>query len=176
MADRTPRKKRPAPASARVTNSSKKSGKFTAFAYACAEAAPRRALNFVDDGSASDDDDAFVPAATHKLLGYKCRGESALAPHVEAIFDLAHRVCAVPRDFQAQHKYGSKSGICHEERLANAYLHGMLGPKHGRRLGPGGPQVDDGEEDELRRQLKRLVDRKEFDAAVELCTDNEVEV
>ena len=77
MASRTPTKKRATPASARVTDSSKKSGKkFGGFAYAGADAAPRRALNFVDDGSASDDDDIFVPVATHKLVGYKREGET----------------------------------------------------------------------------------------------------
>ena len=96
MASRTPAKKRATPASARVTDSSKKSGrKFGGFAYAGADAAPRRALNFVDDGSASDDDDIFVPVATHKLVGYKREGETTPAPHVAAIFDLARRVTAL---------------------------------------------------------------------------------
>jgi len=86
MASRTPTKKRATPASARVTDSSKKSGKkFGGFAYAGADAAPRRALNFVDDGSASDDDDIFVPVATHKLVGYKREGETEPAPHAAAM-------------------------------------------------------------------------------------------
>ena len=157
MASRTPTKKRATPASARVTDSSKKSGKkFGGFAYAGADAAPRRALNFVDDGSASDDDDIFVPVATHKLVGYKREGETEPAPHAAAIFDLARRVCVVPRDFEAQHRYGPKSGICHEERVANAYLAGML----------------EGGDEELRRSLKRLVDRREYAEAVELCAAN----
>ena len=70
-----------------------------------------------------------------------------------AIFGLARRVCDVPRDFEAQHKYGPKSGICHEERVANAYLAGML----------------EGGDEELRRSLKRLVDRREYAEAAELC-------
>ena len=83
-------------------------------------------------------------------------GETTPAPHVAAIFDLARRVCDVPRDFEAQHKYGPKSGICHEERVANAYLAGML----------------EGGDEELRRSLKRLVDRREYAEAVELCAAN----
>ena len=97
-----------------------------------------------------------MPVATHKLVGYKREGETEPAPHEAAIFGLARRVCDVPRDFEAQHKYGPKSGICHEERVANAYLAGML----------------EGGDEELRRSLKRLVARREYAEAVELCAAN----
>ena len=87
----TPSKKRPPPAAARVTDSSKKAGKA---ARPRAADGARRKLNFVED-----DEEAFVPVVTHRVLGYAEKDARAVPPHVAALFAFVERTCDVPRDF-----------------------------------------------------------------------------
>ena len=65
--------------------------------------------------------------------------------HIMDIFKIAHRVGVVPTDFAKQRKYGPWIGVTHEERVAFAYINGLLGDQ------------------ERRKAVKRLYDRKEYD-------------
>ena len=96
-----------------------------------------------------DEDEPFVPVATHKLVGYAERGVKVLPPEQVAVFEYVERVCDVPSDFEANHAYGPKSGVSFEERLIGAYVHGLL----------------DAPDDAVRRKLKRFVTQRRWGEA-----------
>ena len=137
----TPSKKRgkDAVAVARVTDSSRKAANKQ-------KATPRdvggRRLNFVRD----EEDDEFVPVATHRLVGYAEKGQRVLDDDVAAVFAFVDRVCDAPDDLESNHKYGPKSGASYEERLISAYVHGLV------------PAPDDAQ----RRKLKKLVTQRRW--------------
>lgn len=108
----------------------------------------RTKLNFVDP------DEPFVPELTHKLIGYSERGTKELSKEKMTIFSFVEKVCDIPKDFEADHKFGAKSGVCHEERVINAFIYGLLKP--------GGENV--------RRQIKNAVMKRNWTAAAELAT------
>lgn len=144
----TPRKKRPIfEAFARVTDSASKKGTRTPGAKR-----PRGAkLNFVDD-EGDEDGEVFVPEATNKLLEYAVAGEKDLPAGQKALAAFVERVADVPRDFAAQHRYGPKSGVSHEERLLGAYAYGLL---------------DGGADD--RKAVKQFVQARDWEAAAAWC-------
>lgn len=137
----TPSKKRgkDAVAVARVTDSSRKAANKQ-------KATPRdvggRRLNFVRD----EEDDEFVPVATHRLVGYAEKGQRVLDADVAAVFAFVDRACDAPDDLESNHKYGPKSGASYEERLISAYVHGLV------------PAPDDAQ----RRKLKKLVTQRRW--------------
>lgn len=84
------------------------------------------------------------PRALHALLGYEPKGVSVLAPQhgrsaraafsqnaaAAKAFDWVWRHYVVPEDMDsAATKYGSRSGLCHEERVLGAFESGQLKPK-----------------------------------------------
>lgn len=137
----TPSKKRgkDAVAVARVTDSSRKAANKQ-------KATPRdvggRRLNFVRD----EEDDEFVPVATHRLVGYAEKGQRVLDEDVAAVFAFVDRVCDAPDDLESNHKYGPKSGASYEERLISAYVHGLVAAP----------------DDAQRRKLKKLVTQRRW--------------
>mmetsp|Transcript_12461 Transcript_12461/g.50112 ORF Transcript_12461/g.50112 Transcript_12461/m.50112 type:complete len:186 (-) Transcript_12461:533-1090(-) len=84
------------------------------------------------DLRAAFDEEAAVPRALHALIDYQRRGESAVAPEKQAVFDFIVATCDVPADFEANHKYGPKSGACHEERVISAYAFEQFACKDAR--------------------------------------------
>lgn len=88
-------------------------------------------------------------SALHELLHYG----GDVTPAQRKIFEFVQRNCEIPLDFEANHKYGPKSGITHEERVIAAFVHGLFPVD--KRL--------------PRKQLKRLVAARKWDEAALVC-------
>lgn len=67
------------------------------------------------------------PSALNKLIGYSREGENKkLSLEKRVVFEYIVRTCEVPHDFEANHKYGPKSGLSYEERLINAFCYALF--------------------------------------------------
>ena len=111
---------------------------FTKRGRATAQASDSRSrtkLQFADDEASSNSAkkkrprvvSAYVPEAIHRVVGYAREGATkALCPSKRALFTWCETNCAVPEDFESDHTFGPKSGICHEERVISAFVHELL--------------------------------------------------
>lgn len=109
-------------------------------------------------GKKLDFDESNFPSALNKLLFYSREGEAHdLVPGLVKVYEFVLRTCEIPEDFEANHKYGPKSGISYEERLVNAFCFKML------------PHVSP-KADDLHPKLKRLVARRKWKDASDLVS------
>ena len=74
-------------------------------------------------------DDAYVPVHIHKNLNYQRRGQASISKELKKTFALVEDYFEIPRDFESNKTYGPLSGTCFEERVVEAYNHGLLQSK-----------------------------------------------
>lgn len=74
-------------------------------------------------------DDAYVPVYIHKNLNYQRRGQASISKELKQTFVLVKEHFEIPRDFESNKMYGPLSGTCFEERVVEAYNHGLLQSK-----------------------------------------------
>ena len=131
---------------------------------ASSEARPSRRIDF------SDGDAHFVPVATNKLLNY---GAKDVPPEKLAVYRFVASVCDIPGDFEADSKFGSKSGVTHEERAIAAYIHELL-PNDDDAFREWGPPLSwpvlSSEPRSAGRRLKKLISARSWPDASRVCT------
>ena len=104
---------------------------FTKRGRAAAQASDSRSRTklFADEDvvdSAAEKEPTYVPEAVHRVIGYARDGEATLSPSKRALFAWCKANCAVPEDFESDHTFGPKSGICHGERVISAFVHELI--------------------------------------------------
>mmetsp|Transcript_13236 Transcript_13236/g.21009 ORF Transcript_13236/g.21009 Transcript_13236/m.21009 type:complete len:160 (+) Transcript_13236:201-680(+) len=71
---------------------------------------------------------SHIPVFLHKVVGYDRAGERQISPNMLKVFEFVQANFIIPEDFEKDHQYGPLSGVCHERRVVNAYMHNLLRP------------------------------------------------
>ncbi|KAL3925698.1 MAG: hypothetical protein SGILL_000230 [Bacillariaceae sp.] len=79
--------------------------------------------------AAEDDHHAYVPVYIHKNLNYQRSEQASIPEELKQSFALVEEYFEIPRDFESNTSYGPLSGTCFEERVVEAYNHGLLKSK-----------------------------------------------
>lgn len=77
------------------------------------------------------EDDVYKPTHIHANVDYHRRGDLALDAKTLKVYRFVREHFLIPKDIEAEHKFGPLSGSCFEERVIRAYSLGELEAKDG---------------------------------------------